>query len=154
MAKPLPDVSEFLSSPSFLERSCLVFPIVGWVIGNELVDRRIRRARAPIAKILESRPSGVSSNPYDSLRAEVLSVLRKCIRQLFDWPNDSFLETDRMSALLLGYDDLLVLEFEQCLVGSLGVKMSDSVSLETLYSQMTLGEVADLIIAARSRTLP
>jgi len=108
--------------------------------------RRIRRARMSIAQILAGR---VSRFPRQSAetgrRAELFGALCKCINCVCRWETESFIDADRMSSLLLGFDALDVAEFEQSVMEEIGVCLHDHISLDRLYDEMTLGEVTDLL---------
>jgi len=150
----LADVYCFLSLPGVIERLSPVIPVLGHVIEHELLMRRFRLARTRISKVLLTRDLLNSSQESNATeRKLVKSKIAYCINQVCDWGTDAFAEQDRMSSLLLGYDDMEVAEFAQCVREEMGIVLDDYISLDELYTNMTFGDVVNCTCAFLHRPI-
>jgi hypothetical protein len=99
--QPIPSLSlpaGGVPEPSFFERACIWFPIIGWIIANELGRARIEPVRRHIERQFAKRQSTSKQWGYDgSSRQNVAQVICQRISEEFAWPTANFAPDDRLA---------------------------------------------------------
>ena len=146
--KPLVCDALWTTQPSKAERILLRIPFLGWPFAAALEQARFRPMVHSIERQLRERPETSGEWPPNPRQQEICSALRRLIKEEFGWPNDHFIPTDPFGIAFWAHQDGLddvsaVQRMEQ----EFGLRVP-ATKWEHLWSNGTLGELLELLVAA------
>jgi len=147
MDEPLRWPSGAPLKPSNAERRLKWVPVIGWIVGSVLEQRRLIHVRRAIFAQLESRQPTAGSRwgRNEVLAAEVCSAIQRAM----SWPNQRFIPEDPMSVLLsAGLDGC---DADDAILDSAGkARVRLTKADGRLIPRLSLGEFVELLASRAS----
>ncbi len=134
------DISDIkIPPPSCLEKTLIYFPVIGWIIANEIYQRRIWPVKQSLYSQFSKRCRCYNwSELPDEFDELFVTAISSALSDCFNWPHSWFHPLDPMSLVMFD-NDLGYVEFLNWFEDEYSIDRNKMPSENTVYSQ-TVGE--------------